>query len=87
MHIGSNKNKERAENYIGAGQFKTHCLQLIDQVQQSRKPLVITKHGKPLAKLIPFDEEPPTLYGSMKGTVIIHGDIIESTGEAWEADK
>lgn len=81
------KNKEIAKaNYIGAGLFKTHCLQLIDQVNKTRVPLVITKHGKPLAKLSPFDEKPPSLFGCMKGTVVIHGNIMESTGEVWEAD-
>jgi prevent-host-death family protein len=60
---------------------------LIDQVSQSHKPLVITKHGKPLVKLVPFDEQPSSLYGSMKGTVTIHGDIIKSTGEIWNADQ
>lgn len=87
MQAKSNKNKQNAQQYIGAGQFKTHCLQLIDQVNQSRKPLIITKHGKPLAKLSPFDENPPSLFGCMKGTVIIKGDIVEGTGEIWEVDK
>ena len=36
---------------IGAGEFKTHCLKLIDRVNQTKKPITITKHGKPMAKL------------------------------------
>lgn len=73
-------------NYIGAGLFKTHCLQLIDQVNKSRVPLIITKHGKPLATLSPFEEKPFSLFGCMKGTVLIQGNIVEGTGEVWEAD-
>jgi prevent-host-death family protein len=80
-------NKALPKNQIGAGQFKTHCLQLIDQVNQTHKPLIITKHGKPLVTLMPFNEKSNSLYGSMKGTVIIHGDIVQSTGEIWDADK
>jgi len=71
---------------IAAGQFKAHCLRLIDQENKSRVPLVITKHGKPMAILGPVEEETFSLFGCMKGTVIINGDIVEGTGEVWEAD-
>jgi len=73
-------------NWIGAGQFKAHCLQLIDKVNKSRVPLVITKHGKPMATLTPFEEKGFSLFGCMKGTVVIHDDIVGPTGEVWEAD-
>ena len=73
-------------NRIGAGQFKARCLQLIDEVNRSRTPLIITKHGKPVAKLVPIEEQPFTLFGCMEGSVIVHGDIVESTGEVWEVD-
>jgi antitoxin (DNA-binding transcriptional repressor) of toxin-antitoxin stability system len=87
MRSERSKPKKDTNNFIGAGLFKTHCLQLIDQVNQTRTPLVITKHGKPLAKLLPFEEEPVSLHGCMKDTVVVHGNIVESTGEIWEADN
>jgi len=71
---------------IAAGQFKTFCLQLIDEVNRSRIPIVITKRGKPLAKLVPYREEVASLFGCMKDSVIIKGDIVKSTGEKWDAD-
>lgn len=74
------------EKRIGAGEFKAHCLQLIDEVNRSRLPLVITKHGKPLARLVPYVEQPYTLFGCMKDSVVIHGDLVQGTGEVWEAD-
>ncbi|MEM8674973.1 MAG: type II toxin-antitoxin system prevent-host-death family antitoxin [Cyanobacteria bacterium P01_G01_bin.67] len=40
---------------IGAGEFKTHCLKLIDRVNQTKQSLTITKHGKPMAKLTPIE--------------------------------
>ncbi len=76
----------KKENQVGAGEFKAHCLQLIDQVSHSRVSIVITKHGKPLARLIPYEEVPSSLFGCMKDTVIIHGDIVEGTGEIWQAE-
>ncbi len=72
---------------IPAGEFKAKCLALLDDVRDERKELVITKHGVPVARLLPM--ELPTqgkveYGGRMKGTVEIHGDIF-STGEKWEA--
>jgi prevent-host-death family protein len=71
---------------IAADVFKAQCLGLIDEVQQQRKELVITKRGRPVARLIPVDDERPLIFGRMKGTGHILGDIF-STGESWEADS
>lgn len=71
---------------LGAGEFKTHCLRLIDEVNQTKQPIIITKHGKPMAELRPIADKEYSLYGCMKGTVEILGDIVEGTGEVWEAD-
>ncbi|MEL6912228.1 MAG: type II toxin-antitoxin system Phd/YefM family antitoxin, partial [Cyanobacteria bacterium J06598_4] len=66
---------------FGAGEFKTHCLKLIDKVNQTRKSLTITKHGKPMAKLTPIEDEAYSLFGCLKDTVEIEGDIVKGTGE------
>ena len=71
---------------IPAGKFKTHCLRLMDEVQQSRGEIVVTKHGKPVAKLVPYEDEPTDVFGFMKGTVLEYEDIVGPTGEIWEAD-
>jgi len=70
---------------IAAGVFKAQCLALLDEVQQQRKEIVITKRGRPVARLIPVDQAKPVAFGRMKGTGRILGDIF-STGESWEAD-
>ena len=67
---------------IGAAKFKEHCLSLLDSVGPDG--LIITKHGKPVAKLIPYPEKPDAIIGSLVGKLSIHGDIF-STGESWEA--
>lgn len=73
---------------IAAGKFKAQCLKLMDQVQSSREEVVITKHGKPVAKLVPFETSPsPSLLGYLKGTVEVVGDISTSLEEFWEADE
>ena len=62
---------------ISAAEFKAKCLALMDEVQETGKELIITKRGKPVAKLVAVTTKRPSLIGSMKGTVEILGDIIE----------
>jgi prevent-host-death family protein len=72
---------------INAAQFKAKCLKLIDEVAATRKPLTITKRGKPLAKLVPIDDKAlPPLFGYMKGTGQILGDIVNVPHDAWAAE-
>ena len=80
------KYMRQVQQQIPAGQFKANCLSLMDEVNHQQRVIVITKHGKPIAKLVPFSENRKSLFGAMKGTVKILGDIVEPTGEAWEAD-
>jgi prevent-host-death family protein len=70
---------------IAAGQFKAQCLQLMDQVKQTHEEIVITKHGRPVAKLVPVEDEYSSSFiGYMKGSVVVCGDIIASVDEEWE---
>jgi prevent-host-death family protein len=59
-----------------AGQFKARCLKVMDAVQSTREPVVITKRGRPVAKLVPADGEPDDVFGCMRGEVEIVGDIL-----------
>ena len=72
---------------ISAGNFKARCLQLMDDVQSSRKELVITKRGVPVAKLVPVDAAAPDVFGCMRGSAEIHGELLEpaAAAEDWEA--
>ena len=72
---------------IPAGEFKAKCLQLMDQVARSRESIVITKRGKPVAKLVPPDEPEPRapLFGYMAGTAEIRGDIVNMPHVEWSA--
>ena len=63
---------------VNAAEFKSKCLKLIDEVASSHEPLVITKRGKPMAKLVPIEDQTPTrLFGYMKHTGQILGDIVD----------
>jgi len=78
---------EGAAMNISAAEFKAKCLKLLDQVAATHQPLIITKRGKPVAKLVPIEDEARTpLFGYMKGTVTIVGDIVAPLDEAWSAE-
>jgi prevent-host-death family protein len=59
-----------------AGEFKAQCLAVMDEVLQTGEPVLITKHGKPVAKLIPAKNDGDDVFGYMAGKVKIVGDIV-----------
>jgi prevent-host-death family protein len=71
---------------IPAGEFKAKCLKLLDKVAEDRHPLVITKHGKPVAQIVPMPQY-VDLFGCMRGSGEILGDIISPLDVEWEAMK
>jgi prevent-host-death family protein len=68
---------------VGAAKFKEQCLALLDQLDSDG--LVITKHGKPVAKLIPFERQSSALIGALEDKIEVRGNVF-STGESWDAD-
>jgi prevent-host-death family protein len=79
---------EMTEITIPATEFKAKCLKLMDDVKRRRITVVITKRGKPVARIIPPDtKRRSTLFGALKGSVIIKGDIISPLDVEWEALK
>ena len=74
---------------IAAGEFKARCLTLMEDVRNTREPLVITKRGKPVAKLVPADDTEREFIGRLKGVFRVVGDIespIEPP-EVWESAR
>ena len=67
---------------IGAAKFKEQCLALLDDLDDDG--LVITKRGKPVARLLPYERRHAELIGSLSHKVKVRGDIF-STGLEWEA--
>ena len=70
-----------------ASEFKAKCLGLMDEVAQNGGEIVITKNGKPVAKLTAFHERPKTLFGRGRGRMKILGDIISPLDVEWEAQS
>jgi len=72
------------QSTIAAGEFKSKCLKLLDQVAAERQTLIITKHGRAVAQVVPM---PPRVdpFCYMRGSVLYEGDIISPLENEWEA--
>ena len=68
---------------VKASEFKAKCLQLMDEVAESGEEIVITKFGKPVAKLAPHMEKPRAPFGAYKGQIQILGDIVSPMPAEW----
>lgn len=60
---------------MAAGKFKSQCLQVMENVRVTREPIVITKRGRPVAKLVPAEPESQEFLGRLKNVIKITGDI------------
>jgi prevent-host-death family protein len=71
--------------------FKAKCLGILEEVRKTRKPIRVTRFGKPVAEVVPPSPEKPTgrRLGSMVGTVQILGDIVGPTSswDEWDASR
>ena len=68
---------------IGAAKFKEQCLALLDRLDADG--LIITKHGKPVARVVPYESEGADLIGSLRHKIRIKGNVF-TTGLQWDAD-
>jgi prevent-host-death family protein len=68
---------------MAAGVFKTRCLAVMDEVQAKRQPVLITKRGKPVAKLVPVDKTDDDIFGFLRGKGRITGDIVAPAIDDW----
>jgi len=65
--------------------FKAHALQVLSQIAETREPVVVTKHGKPLAEVIPFSPDVPR-PGKLADALVFENDIVSPLGEdMWDA--
>jgi prevent-host-death family protein len=71
---------------MAAGQFKATCLSVLDDVKSTGEPVVVTKHGKPVAKVVPIEPQDDDIFGFMAGRAKIIGDIVKPAvdPDEWE---
>lgn len=77
----------KAARTMKASEFKAKCLEVMDTVARTGDSVVLTKRGKPVAKLCPITPPRPSIYGFMKGRIEILGDIVSPIDVEWDAEK
>ena len=70
---------------IPVGKFKTHCLSLLSQVAKAHETLVITRYGKPVARVIPYASTPGLEENPLKNSIAFEKNLIESIDVEWKA--
>jgi prevent-host-death family protein len=78
---------KRSSRYAAAD-FKARCLELMDRVRETGVEYVVTKHGKPVAKLVPFTEDArPSFFGSLKGSVLKYERPFDPIDGAYDINE
>lgn len=72
------------DRVIAAGEFKAKCLAVLDDVANGGQSVLVTKRGRPVARVVPVVEESPR---SLLGSVLYQGDLVSPIGEVWDAEK
>ncbi|HUX68449.1 MAG TPA: type II toxin-antitoxin system Phd/YefM family antitoxin [Terriglobales bacterium] len=76
---------------IAISKFKATCLAVVEEVRRTKRPVVITRFGRPVAELVPLQPRRASKnwLGAMAGTATLHGDIVGpiSSANDWEAAR
>lgn len=68
---------------IAATKFKAHCLAILEEVRQTRQPLIVTRHGKPVAEISPYVEK----ENPLKGSILHQGDLVSPLDVKWDSAR
>lgn len=90
-HIGQNivtMTEPPPSARVGAAEFKAKCLELVNHVKEARAEYVVTRHGKPVAKLVPVEPDSPvSALGSMRGTVVTYERPFDPVPGTWSLNQ
>jgi prevent-host-death family protein len=74
--------------HVGSAEFKSRCLEFVDRVRTTRTEIVVTRHGQPVAKLVPVQvARPMSFVGSMAGSVQRFSEPFDAVPGAWGQDS
>jgi prevent-host-death family protein len=73
------------EPSVPAGEFKQRCLALLDRVAETGMPIVVTKRGRPVARIVPIEPHADVLHGSLR-VLTENEEELYSTGDTWDAE-
>lgn len=82
------KNMKANARQLGASEFKTRCLGILDEIAETGVPVTITKHGKPIAEVVPIRSKARKSYfGGWEHLIQVKGDIVSPIDVEWDAMK
>jgi prevent-host-death family protein len=86
--MAMSKTKRPSTSSVGSAEFKARCLELVDQVKEAKAEYVVTRHGRPVARLVPVDAPAPASpLGAMRGTVLKYDRPFDPIPAAWSIDQ
>lgn len=78
---------KKKKGSIPAAEFKATCLKVMETVRATGEAVVITRHGKPIARLVPVSYASAPLFGRNAGMTVREGDVMAPIDETWHADR
>jgi len=70
---------------VAATEFKTRCLALLEEVRETRQPLLVTRHGKPVVEISPYVPKNTRRVNPLKGSIVFQDDLISPLEEKWDS--
>jgi prevent-host-death family protein len=75
----------KAPKSVPATEFKTRCLALLEEVRQTRRPLLVTRHGKPVVEISPYVSKNTARVNPLKGSIVFQDDLLSPLEETWDS--
>ena len=72
---------------VAVSKFKSHCLEILKNLEKSKTSIIITKRNKPIATVSPFQNKKDSIFVILKNKGEVKGDIVSPIDEEWEANK
>jgi prevent-host-death family protein len=75
----------KAPKSVPATEFKIHCLALLEEVRETRRPLLVTRHGKPVVEISPYVPKNAARMNPLKGSIVFQDDLVSPLMESWDS--
>jgi prevent-host-death family protein len=77
--------KVQKQKAVAAAEFKARGLAFLEEVRRTRRPLLVTRHGRPVAEISPYVSKKGRSANPLKGSILFQGDLISPVGEKWDS--
>ena len=81
------KKRGGASSEVSTSQLKARCSEIVERVAKGREAIVVTRRGRPVARLVPIEAAGDSLFGFARGVVTVQGDLLAPIDVAWEASE